>query len=273
MAVQHVARTATAGEIAACVREHGHVVIDELVTAEVMDRIELELQPYFDSTRFGHLPELGFKTQRTGSLITRSPTVRELVMHETYLGAVKELLSHAATVQLAVTEVTSLAPGAEAQFLHQDEMLYDRFPFPVDYEIFVNSLWALTEFTEEMGATRVVPGSQTAGAGAQFRYEDSIPVEMTRGSVLLFSSKIYHGGGVNRSDRIRRAIDIGFSVGWVRQVENQYLSCPMEIARTLPKDLLRIMGYESTGGYGFIGDRQNSLTLFGLADEPMKPVY
>ena len=267
MAVRHLDRTATVAEISACVREYGHVVIDELVPAETMDRIDTELQPYFDSTPFGHLPELGFKTQRTGSLIARSPAVRELIMHETYLGAIKELLSHAASVQLAITEVNSLAPGAQAQFLHQDEMLYDRFPFPVDYEIFVNSLWALTDFTEEMGATRVVPSSHTAGAGAKFCYEDSVPVEMARGSVLLFSSKLYHGGGVNNSDRIRRAIDIGFSVGWVRQIENQYLSCPIEIARTLPQDLLRIMGYQTTGGYGFIGDRQNALTGLRLTDD------
>ena len=267
MTIQRVASTATVAEVAACVREHGHVVIDELMPVEAMDRIDAELKPYFDSTPFGHLPELGFNTQRTGSLIARSPTVRELVMQKTYLGAVKELLSHATSVQLSLTEVNSLSPGAEAQFLHQDEMLYDCYPFAVDYEVFVNSLWALTDCTEKMGATRVVPGSHTAGAGAQFSYEDSLPVEMARGSVLLFSSKIYHGGGANRSDRIRRAIDIGFSVGWVRQVENQYLSCPIEIARTLPKDLLSVMGYESTGGYGFIGDRKNSLSVLGLAGE------
>lgn len=66
------------------------------------------------------------------------------------------------------------APGAKVQFLHQDEMLYDCLPVPVDYEIFVNSLWALTDFTAEMGATRVVPGSHTAGVGAQFSCEDSL---------------------------------------------------------------------------------------------------
>lgn len=269
MSVQHLARTATVEQIAACVREHGHVVIDELVPVAVMDRIQAELQPYFDATPFGHLSELGFKTQRTGSLIARSPTVRKLVMQETYLGAMQELLSHAMKVQLTITEVNSLAPGAEAQFLHQDEMLYDRFPVPADYEIFVNSLWALTDFTEEMGATRVVPGSHTAGVGARYSYEDSLPVEMKRGSVLIFSGKLYHGGGPNRSQQIRRAIDIGFSVGWVRQVENQYLSCPLEIARTLPKDLLSIMGYESTGGYGFVGDRYNSMAVLDPAYDPI----
>lgn len=261
MAIQHLSRTATITEIVACVREHGHVVIDELAPSETMDRIQTELQPYFDSTSFGHLPELGYNTQRTGSLIARSPAVRELVMEKTYLGAMKELLSHANSIQLSLTEVNSLSPGAKSQFLHQDEMLYDIYPFPADYEILINSLWALTDSTEEMGATRVVPGSHTAGAGAKFSFEDSLPVEMTRGSVLLFSGKIYHGGGDNRSNLTRRMIDIGFSVSWVRQVENQYLSCPIEIARTLPEDLQKIMGYGSTGGYGFIGDREDSLSI------------
>lgn len=261
MTVQHLPNTATVTEIVACVREHGHVVIDQLAPTETMDRIQAELQPYFDSTAYGHLPELGFNTQRTGSLIARSPAVRELIMEKTYLGAAKELLSHANSMQLALTEVNSLSPGAQAQFLHQDEVLYDNFPFPADYEIFLNSLWALTDSTEAMGATRVVPGSHTAGAGAIYSHEDSIPVEMSRGSVLLFSSKLYHGGGENRSNQIRRMIDIGFSVGWVRQVENQYLSCPIEIARTLPEELQKVMGYESTGGYGFIGDRKNAFSV------------
>ncbi len=270
MGVQHRARTAAVAEIVACVREHGHVVIDDLVSVDVMDRIQEELQPYFDKTPFGHLPELGLKTQRTGSLIARSPTVRELVLTEPYLGAARELLSHSRAVQLSLTEVTAVAPGAPTQFLHQDEMLFDNYPWPVEYEVLVNSLWALSDFTEEMGATRVVPGSHTAGPGAQFAYEDTVPVEMSRGSVLLFSSKIYHGGGENKSDRTRRAIDIMFSVGWVRQVENMSLSCPLEVARTLPDALVRLMGYESTGGYGMVGDRQSALTVLGKPDEELR---
>ncbi|NLO54194.1 MAG: hypothetical protein GX105_07125 [Gammaproteobacteria bacterium] len=123
MTVKHLTKAATVYEIAACVREYGYVVIDELVPVELMDRIEAELQPYFDTTQFGHLSELGFKTQRTGSLIARSPAVHELILQETYLGAIKALLSHAMTVQLTVTEEASWAPGAEAQLLHQDEKL------------------------------------------------------------------------------------------------------------------------------------------------------
>ena len=82
---------------------------------------------------------------------------------------------------------------------------------------------------------------------------------MSRGSVLIFSGKLYHGGGANRSDRVRKALDIGFTVGWVRQEENQYLSCPPDVARTLPDDLLRLMGYESSYTYGFVGNREAKL--------------
>src|SRR5262249_50094022 len=157
-------------------------------------------------------------------------------------------------------------PGGEAQFLHRDELLFDGYPFDPQYEVYVNSLWAMTEYTEEMGATRVVPGSHKAASDARFEQGDSVPVEMARGSVLIFSGKLFHGGGENRSDRIRRGLDLGFTVGWVRQEENQYLSCPPEIARTLPEELLKVMGYEPGHGYGHVANRQGGDPLAMVSD-------
>ena len=105
-------------------------------------------------------------------------------------------------------------------------------------------MWAVTDFTEEMGATRVIVGSHL--------WEDD-PAEvdpalttgavMSKGSVLVYTGSIYHGGGANHSDVHRIGINVGYSLGWLRQEENQYLACPPEIARTLPEGLLRLMGY------------------------------
>jgi ectoine hydroxylase-related dioxygenase (phytanoyl-CoA dioxygenase family) len=67
---------------------------------------------------------------------------------------------------------------------------------------------------------------------------------MPRGSALFYTGKVFHGAGANRSAQIRRAINITYAVGWVRQEENQFLSCPLDIARTLPDDLLKVMGYQ-----------------------------
>jgi ectoine hydroxylase-related dioxygenase (phytanoyl-CoA dioxygenase family) len=116
---------------------------------------------------------------------------------------------------------------------------------------------ALSDYTEEMGATRIVPGSHKAGKDAKFEQSDTVAAEMARGPVMVYSGKLYHGSGHNRSDRVRRALDLGYSVAWVRQEENQYLACPPEIARTLPDELLRLMGYETVRGYGHIGRDRN----------------
>lgn len=181
-------------------------------------------------------------------------------MNSLVLGVVKKVLAHAQMVQLSLTEIIALSPGADAQFVHRDELLFDAYPFENSYEVYCNTLWAVTDYTEEMGATRIVPGSHRLKSDLQFAPEDTVAAEMPRGSVLIFSGKLYHGGGANRSDRVRKALDLGYTVGWVRQEENQYLSCPLEVARTLPEDLLRLMGYAVAHGYGGIGDRLDPLS-------------
>ena len=83
---------------------------------------------------------------------------------------------------------------------------------------------------------------------------------MRRGSVLFYDGKVLHGGGANRSDGDRRGVNITYSVGWVRQEENQYLACPPEIARTLDDDLLKMMGYQQGAfALGYVGDQQDPL--------------
>jgi len=65
---------------------------------------------------------------------------------------------------------------------------------------------------------------------------------MHRGACLFYDGKILHGGGANKSDQVRSGVNLTYAVGWVRQEENQYLACPIEIARTLDDNLLRMMG-------------------------------
>ncbi len=223
-------------------------------------RIERELRPYLDATPTGPDDFSGDRTRRTGSLIARSPGCRELVMHPLALGTARTFLGHATNIQLHLTQAIAIGPGATPQPIHRDQWAFDFFPFPAGYEVQCNTIWALTDFTEENGATRVVVGSNLREDKLSFGPDDTEPAEMARGSVLFYSGSVYHGGGANRSDATRIGLNITYNVAWLRQEENQYLSVPPEVAETLPTDLLRVMGYDR-GAYalGYIDDLRDPI--------------
>ncbi|CUW48071.1 phytanoyl-CoA dioxygenase family protein [Novacetimonas hansenii] len=257
----HLPPTATPEEVVATLRKYGYAIVDDLASPQLMDRVTAEMQPYIDHTLYGADNFIGKLTKRTGALIARSPAARELVMHTTAVKVAEQFLHKATTVQLHLTQIISVFPGSPAQALHLDQIVWDFFPFPADYDVQCNILWAMTDYTEEMGATRVVPGSHLDD---RTKYDDSeaIPAVMRRGSALFYTGKVWHGAGANISDKIRQAINITYAVGWVRQEENQYLTTPLEIAKTLPDDLLKLMGYQ-TGCFalGYVGDFEDPMTI------------
>src|SRR5712692_3794079 len=262
MSIKHLAASASGDDINAALGEDGAVVVDQVATPEVMDQVAEELRPFTDATAFGPDDFSGRRTRRTGGLIARSKTCRDLVMHPTVLGGVGKLLGHATSFQLHLTQIISIGAGEPAQTIHRDQWAFDFFSFPRGYEVQCNTIWAMTDFTAENGATRVIPGSNRYDDKLRFTESDTEPAEMSKGSVLFYTGSIYHGGGANRSNDTRSAINITYNVSWLRQEENQYLAVPLEIARTLPVELLKLIGYRR-GAYalGYVDDLRDPLEV------------
>jgi hypothetical protein len=258
--ITHLPSDASPDEVAAMIGQDGAVAVDGVAPPALLDRIESELRPYLDATPTGPDDFSGNRTRRTGSLIARSPSCRELVMHPLAVGTARTFLGHATNIQLHLTQAIAIGPGESAQPIHRDQWAFDFFPFPQGYEVQCNTIWAMTDFTEANGATRIVPGSNHREDKLTFSLEDTEPAEMARGSVLFYSGSVYHGGGPNRSDATRTGLNITYNVAWLRQEENQYLSVPHEVASTLPIDLLRLMGYDR-GAYalGYIDDLRDPI--------------
>src|ERR1700691_4294677 len=260
MPVKHLPADTGAAAVAEVVKEEGAVVVDGVASSELMDRIGSELRPYLDATPLGPDDFAGLLTRRTGSLIARSPSARRLVMHPLALGTTSEVLPQATNFQLHLTQAIAIGPGQPAQAIHKDRWAFDFFPFPTGYEVQCNTIWALTDFTEANGATRIVLGSSTADDTQPFTQDDTEPAEMEKGSVLFYSGSVNHGGGANRTDQVRIGLNITYNLAWLRQEENQYLATPSEIAQTLPVELLRLMGYDR-GAYslGYIDDLRDPI--------------
>jgi ectoine hydroxylase-related dioxygenase (phytanoyl-CoA dioxygenase family) len=262
--LQHLPPTTSPEEVVAAVQSDGAVVVDDLAEVDQLDRFAAELAPWLDATPFGEEDFAGRATRRTGALAARCPAARELLQHPLVLAATAGLLADATTFHVHLTQAIAIGPGQPAQPIHRDQWAFDFFPFPDGYDVQLNTIWALTDFTEANGATRVVPGSNRGPfdqLGA-FDAADTVPVEMARGSVLVYSGSVHHGGGANQTDETRIGINLTYARSWLRQEENQYLSVPLEVARMLDDDLLRLLGY-ARGAYalGYVDDGRDPLDV------------
>lgn len=262
MEIRRFGPDAPVDDIVAALGSDGCAVVEDLVAPSMMEAVADELSPWLAETPTGPDDFSGFSTRRTGGLLARSASARDLVMHPLVRDVVGRVLAHATSHQLHLTQVIAIGPGETSQPIHRDQWAFDFFPFPVGYEVQCNTLWAMTDFTEENGATRVIPGSNLLEDGRRFTEADTVAAEMGRGSVLLYTGSLYHGGGANRSDAVRCGVNITYAVSWLRQEENQYLSVPVELARTFDEDLQRLMGY-ARGAYalGYVDDLRDPIEV------------
>jgi ectoine hydroxylase-related dioxygenase (phytanoyl-CoA dioxygenase family) len=262
MTIQHLANTVGGEQVAAAMTREGAVIVDNLLNVSQVDELMAELRPWIDRTKPGTDSFNGRNTRRTGALIARSPICRKLVMHPLALGTADKFLAHATNYQLHLTQVISVGPGEPAQRIHRDQWAFDMFSFPKGFEVQCNTIWAMTDFTEANGATRIIPGSHRFDDKLEFTESDTVPAAMSKGSVLFYSGSVYHGAGSNRTGDTRIALQFIYNLSWLRQEENQYLACPLEIARTLPVELLRLMGYQRGAfSLGYVGDLMDPIEV------------
>jgi ectoine hydroxylase-related dioxygenase (phytanoyl-CoA dioxygenase family) len=264
--VQSVPRfdaTATAADVAAALLAHGVVIVERLADDELCDRLVVELTPWLELTPVGGDAFSGFNTRRTGALLTRCPSSAALVTHPLILEVVDAALwPKKTTFQLHLTQSIAIGPDSPGQFLHRDQWCFDQFPFGRDVDVEIATIWAMNDFTEEVGATRVVPDSHRTPDDTKYTPDDTVAAVMPRGSVVLYLGSTVHGGGANTTDQTRVGINIDYVLGWLRQEENQYLTYSLDEVRAMPEQIQRLLGYDM-GAYalGYIDGGRNPLTL------------
>jgi ectoine hydroxylase-related dioxygenase (phytanoyl-CoA dioxygenase family) len=271
-------------ELADLVDEHGGAVIENLISADEVARIKAEITPLVDTSPPGQDEFEGKRTTRTGGIIAGSAAVRDAISNPLILAAVGDIFGDDTTFQVNQGQLIAIGPGESAQPIHRDQWLYGHFPFPDGYDAIIQTMWALTPFTAENGGTLYVPGSHrlpeltqvvrrgrrdrldyamnSAPETMRFRPEDATPVEMEAGSVMVWTGKLYHGGGANNSDEIRWGMNVGYTRGWIRPEETQYLSVSPEVLAELDDDMARLLGWaRSTYGHGWAGNMRDPLDV------------
>jgi ectoine hydroxylase-related dioxygenase (phytanoyl-CoA dioxygenase family) len=212
----------------------------------------------------------GHHTVRIYNLLVHGALYEQIPVDPTILPIVEEVLDRGCLVS-SLSSI-SIDPGETAQPIHADDQL---IPIPKPHPpVVCNTMWALTDFTEENGATRVVPESHLWDHDPEYgKPFPSIPAEMPKGSVLIWHGSLWHGGGANRSDERRVGIAMNYCAGYVRQQENQQLGIPRDIARGFPTRLRELVGYSVYNALIGHIDKHDPIELLDQADEPGRSAH
>ena len=224
------------------VARDGYTIVEDAIDADLVAALtddlarleaELDIQPSPNSFE-------GANTLRVYNLLAHGELWQRVPVHESVLPVVEGVLD--AGCLISSLSSVNIGPGETAQPIHADDML---IPIPKPHPPTVcNSMWALTDFTDANGATRIIPESHLRDHSPDYGQPyDSIPAAMPRGGVLIWHGSLWHGGGANQTEERRVGIAMNYCAGYIRQQENQQLGLAPSLVRTFSPRLQELVGY------------------------------
>ncbi|KUJ06753.1 uncharacterized protein LY89DRAFT_692351 [Mollisia scopiformis] len=275
----------------------GGVIVANFLSSELLKESMAAIEPHLAGRKMynssatheelgdGFFPE---GSQRVYGLLAKMPNqlvkimrlplwqgVMERFLNDEYFSYTGDkLLSQKSGYMLASTAALRLLPGAKPQPLHRDQIAYLIRPEPSNplFTPMVGVLIAGSKCTYKNGATAVIPGSHLWGPERAPKLEECAYAEMEPGSALITLGSTYHGAGENKCERTdldakRTLIAVFGQRDYYRADQDEDLSTPIEIARKLPEDILKLAGYyKAVGGVGYVEDHQNPFEFLKRED-------
>ena len=224
------------------ITENGFTIVPAVLDSDEIAELDSAISSLEADHPLGRNVFEGEKSHRLYSLIARGRPFERLTAHPLALAVLDQMLLP--NFLLSNCQSIRLYPGETQQPWHSDDLFY-AVPRPHQSPLGISTIWALDAFTEENGATQLLPGSHRWGAEGPESHPEVIPVSaiMPAGSVLMFDAALWHRGGANNSDGTRLCMTTQFCQPWLRPQESQLLISPPNVARDYDERVRSMVGY------------------------------
>lgn len=225
----------------------GAVIIEDALPAHVVEACAEQLSPWYERAFVANGDFFGRHTKRFSGVFAKAPRTADLAGANFVFDLVERALQgdvalpRCDAIQLNLTHAIGVLPGERAQVLHRDDVM---FPFARDFEVMINVMWPLHDWSAEMGATRLVPFSQDWPRTRLAMPGEVAVAEARAGAAVVWLGSLIHGAGANGSNVMRRGLALSYTPAWLAQAERLLLSTPPEVARGLPERVQRLIGYQ-----------------------------
>ena len=241
--------TAKVEEHLHAIEQDGYTILENVIEPELIEKIRARVRGFereSQDERSGDSSGANFQRLRMGGLLHLDPLFWDVPIHPEVVPIVEGVLG--ADFLLTTLSSVDLMPGKNVQPIHPDDAL---IPLQRPHQpIVCTCMWAINDFTEENGATRVLPGTHRADAMPDFSkdYEGLVPAKMPAGSVLVYNGSLWHRPADNTTQEGRLGLQVSYCAGWIRPITNYPLSVPRELAAQFPQRLIEMLGFTLFAG-------------------------
>jgi ectoine hydroxylase-related dioxygenase (phytanoyl-CoA dioxygenase family) len=219
----------------------GFVILERVLDRAAIDELVDALAPFERERPRGRNDFEGTASTRVYSLAGKGAVFQRLAEHPAILEIVDARLLP--NPLLSTFQSIRLHPGETAQAWHTDDAFY-QLPRPRDRSFAISVIWAIEDFTDDNGATEVIPGSHRWGSEhPDARAHEVVRATMPAGSAIVFDGATWHRGGANLSQKTRLAISPQYCQPYLRPQESQLLVVPPDAARACTPRMRSMLGY------------------------------
>ncbi len=180
----------------------------------------------------------GGANQRVWNLPSKGRVFRDLLTHPVVRTFARHILGGDYLLSSHTANITG--PSGAPMVLHSDQGFSPR---QIEMPLTMNVMWMLVDFTDEIGATRLLPGSHLVPGEPPRDWTSTVAGVGPAGTALVFDGRIWHGTGANTTaDQYRYGVLTYFVRPWIRQQEQYLVSTPADVADELDDELQELMG-------------------------------